>query len=158
MPSLIYVISPTQIPDYIFNFWRLTRPLRDQYMVSEIQTEDKTFYHTASTQSSVIYTDEDKLRAPYTKKVYASLHNKLTTLHFSTALLSLPTVSAYLRMLTQTNTKYLSLSIPLSEKLHFYSATRACEVAETRSIKHCSGTGLRNYKPCFRGSTSSKFV
>lgn len=88
-------------------------------MVSEIQTEDKTFYHTASTQSSVIYTDEDKLTAPYTKKVYASLHNKLTTLHFSTALLPLPTVSAYLRMLTQTNTKYLSLSIPLSENFTF---------------------------------------
>lgn len=35
-----------------------------------------------------------------------------------------------------------------------YSATRACEAAETWSFKHYSGTGLRNYKFSFWSPTA----
>lgn len=51
-------------------------------------------------------------------------------LDFSTTLLPVPTVGAYLHMLTQKNTKYLSLPIPLSKEPHLYSGS-ASEAAET---------------------------
>lgn len=120
-------------------------------MISEIQTEIRMFYHSASTQSNVICTDHNS--TTLREGIWSSSQQINHTVFFHNTF-----TFAYSRcLLMYVNPKEYKapqLANTRVKKPHFYFATRACEVAEMWSFKHCSGTGLRNYKFPFRGPTS----